>query len=46
MSEDFDLIVIGTGEAGSKAAYTCREAGWTVAIIDKRPFGGTCALRG
>jgi len=21
-------------------------AGWTVAIIDFRPFGGTCALRG
>ena len=46
MSEVFDLIVIGTGAAGSTAAYTCREAGWTVAIIDKRPFGGTCALRG
>jgi glutathione reductase (NADPH) len=44
--EVVDLIVIGTGEAGSKAAYTCREAGWTVAIVDKRPFGGTCALRG
>ncbi|HEX2712661.1 MAG TPA: NAD(P)/FAD-dependent oxidoreductase [Candidatus Acidoferrales bacterium] len=46
MGEIFDLIVIGTGEAGSAAAYTCREAGWTVAIIDKQPFGGTCALRG
>jgi len=46
MSEVFDLIVIGTGAAGSTAAYTCREAGWTVAITDKRPFGGTCALRG
>ncbi len=46
MSDIFDLIVIGTGEAGSTAAYTCRKAGWTVAIIDKRPFGGTCALRG
>jgi glutathione reductase (NADPH) len=46
MSKVFDLIVIGTGAAGSTAAYSCREAGWTVAIIDKRPFGGTCALRG
>ena len=46
MLEAFDLIVIGTGEAGSPGAYACREAGWTVAIIDKRPFGGTCALRG
>ena len=23
-----------------------RKAGWTVAVIDHRPFGGTCALRG
>jgi glutathione reductase (NADPH) len=42
----FDLIVIGTGAAGSSAAYKCRKAGWEVAIIDFRPFGGTCALRG
>ena len=24
----------------------CRAAGWTVAVIDCKPFGGTCALRG
>src|SRR5882672_5803542 len=42
----FDLIVIGSGAAGSAAAYKCRKAGWDVAIIDSRPFGGTCALRG
>src|SRR5205814_10704906 len=42
----FDLLVIGTGAAGSSAAYKCRKAGWEVAIIDSRPFGGTCALRG
>src|SRR5216684_4559466 len=24
----------------------CRKAGWTVAVIDELPFGGTCALRG
>ncbi len=46
MTQAFDLIVIGTGEAGATAAYRLRKAGWTVAIIDKRPFGGTCALRG
>ncbi len=46
MPQAFDLIVIGTGAAGAAVAYTCREAGWTVAIVDKRPFGGTCALRG
>src|SRR5215471_6557810 len=46
MDRKFDLIVIGTGAAGSTAAYKCRGAGWDVAIIDSRPFGGTCALRG
>jgi glutathione reductase (NADPH) len=43
---NFDLIVIGTGAAGANAAFGCRSAGWTVAIVDSRPFGGTCALRG
>ncbi len=42
----FDLIVIGTGTAASTAAYKCRSAGWKVAVIDSRPFGGTCVLRG
>ena len=44
--KNFDLIVVGTGAAGTSAAYACRSAGWNVAIIDSRPFGGTCALRG
>lgn len=43
---DFDLIVIGTGSAGKAVAQTAREAGKSVAIIDKLPFGGTCSQRG
>jgi glutathione reductase (NADPH) len=42
----FDVIVIGTGSAASSVALRCREAGWQVAIVDSRPFGGTCSLRG
>jgi glutathione reductase (NADPH) len=42
----FDLIVIGTGSAAATVAFKCRSAGWDVAIVDFRPFGGTCALRG
>jgi len=42
----FDLVVIGTGEAGSTAALRCRAAGKQVATVDSRPFGGTCGLRG
>jgi len=45
-TQSFDLVVIGTGTAGSNVAYLCRAAGWRVAIVDSRPFGGTCALRG
>ena len=46
MRKQFDLVVIGTGDAASLVAQECRSAGWEVAIVDSRPFGGTCALRG
>src|SRR5438445_48644 len=46
MAEKFDLVVIGTGTGASAVAHACRSAGWKVAIVDSRPFGGTCALRG
>src|ERR1700687_534451 len=42
----FDQVAIGTGSAAAGAASRCRAAGWQVAIVDSRPFGGTCALRG
>ncbi len=41
-----DLVVIGTGTAATVTAMGCRKAGWSVAVVDHRPFGGTCALRG
>src|SRR5258708_18737971 len=46
MTRKFDVIAIGTGSAASSVASRCRDAGWQVAIVDSRPFGGTCALRG
>lgn len=46
MTPDFDLIVIGSGSAARGVAYPCRQAGLRVAMVDSRPFGGTCALRG
>jgi glutathione reductase (NADPH) len=45
MDRQYDLVVVGTGVT-SAVASRCREAGWTVAVVDYRPFGGTCALRG
>lgn len=46
MADQYDLVIIGTGTAAMVAAMRVRAAGWSVAIIDYRPFGGTCALRG
>lgn len=46
MARAFDVVVLGTGSAGTSAAARCREAGRSVAIVDVRPYGGTCALRG
>ncbi len=46
MKKNFNVVVIGTGEAGAAVARECRGAGWDVAIVDSGPFGGTCALRG
>jgi glutathione reductase (NADPH) len=46
MARTFDLFFIGTGAAASTVANRCRAAGWSVAIVDERPYGGTCQLRG
>ena len=44
--KSYDLVVIGTGTAAQAASRSVREAGRSVAVIDRLPFGGTCALRG
>lgn len=46
MSAKYDVIVLGTGSAGTTVAQTCAQEGMSVAIVDSLPFGGTCALRG
>jgi glutathione reductase (NADPH) len=46
MHMEFDVVVLGTGSAALAVAWRCRDAGWRVAVVDSRPFGGTCALRG
>jgi glutathione reductase (NADPH) len=45
-ASDFDLIIIGTGVAGRTAVEEAAAAGLRTAIVDRREFGGTCALRG
>ncbi len=46
MTQTYDLIVVGAGMAGVAAANKCAAQGWSVAIVDSLPYGGTCALRG
>jgi glutathione reductase (NADPH) len=46
MTTTVDVIVLGTGSAAQTVAYACRSAGWSVAVVDSRPFGGTCENRG
>jgi pyruvate/2-oxoglutarate dehydrogenase complex dihydrolipoamide dehydrogenase (E3) component len=40
--ETFDFVVIGAGPAGEAAANEARARGATVAVIDRRWFGGSC----
>jgi glutathione reductase (NADPH) len=46
MSKHYDVVIIGTGAAANVAAARAKAANRAVAVIDSRPFGGTCALRG
>jgi pyruvate/2-oxoglutarate dehydrogenase complex dihydrolipoamide dehydrogenase (E3) component len=42
MPENFDAIVIGTGQAGPSLAVRLAKAGRKTAIIERKLFGGTC----
>lgn len=43
VDEPFDLIVIGSGEAGQSATHEARRLGGSVAVIERDLFGGSCA---
>ena len=42
----FDTVVVGSGTSAYHAVDGLNKAGQKVAIVDERPYGGTCALRG
>jgi pyruvate/2-oxoglutarate dehydrogenase complex dihydrolipoamide dehydrogenase (E3) component len=46
MSDTFDAIVIGTGQAGPSLARRLSDAGMRVAIVERHLFGGTCVNTG
>ncbi len=46
MADKFDVVILGTGNAGMGAAGVTRAAGKSVAMIESRDVGGTCPIRG
>ena len=46
MTRSFDAIIIGAGQAGPSLAGRLTAAGQTVALIERRDFGGTCVNTG
>jgi len=42
MTEKFDAIIIGTGQAGPSLAQRMTREGMKTAIIERKLFGGTC----
>ncbi|MGO4167739.1 FAD-containing oxidoreductase [Novosphingobium sp. YAF33] len=46
MTEHFDAIIVGAGQAGPALAGRLTAAGMTVALIERRHVGGTCVNTG
>src|SRR5262245_44617550 len=46
MAQEYDAIVIGTGQAGPPLAKRLSAAGMSVAVIERHLFGGTCVNTG
>jgi glutathione reductase (NADPH) len=46
VEQTVDVLVIGTGTAGYTLALACRKGGRQVAVVDNRPYGGSCGMRG
>jgi glutathione reductase (NADPH) len=46
MKHDYDVMVIGTGTSAYFVVNNCLAANLKVAVVDRREYGGTCALRG
>ena len=42
----FDAIVIGSGQGGTPLSLSLAEAGWKVALIERKAVGGTCVNEG
>lgn len=46
MTEKFDAVIVGAGQAGPPLAGRLTRAGYTVAVIERKLVGGTCVNSG
>ncbi len=46
MSNKFDIVIIGGGNAGFGVSAVASEAGKSIAFVEEADFGGTCPNRG
>ncbi|MDG5484303.1 FAD-containing oxidoreductase [Mycolicibacterium gadium] len=46
MTEKFDAVIVGAGQAGPPLAGRLTQAGYTVAVIERKLVGGTCVNSG
>ena len=46
LSDSFDLVILGGGNAGYAAAFRAVSLGLSVALVERDKVGGTCLHRG
>jgi len=46
MTQKFDVVILGAGNAGFGASAVLAEVGKSIAFVEDRDFGGTCPNRG
>ena len=46
MNQTFDAIIVGAGQAGPSLAAKLTGAGWRIAFVERKLFGGTCVNAG
>lgn len=46
MNHSFDALIIGAGQAGPPLLARLTAAGWTVALVERQQYGGTCVNTG
>jgi pyruvate/2-oxoglutarate dehydrogenase complex dihydrolipoamide dehydrogenase (E3) component len=45
-SQNYDAIIIGSGQGGTPLSLTLAQAGWHTALVEREHVGGTCVNEG